>query len=159
MGYVAVSSRVIARDDFGRFIAACQEAATQTVQEAIEEGAQLSREMAPVGTEPDPRTIPLKASISSEMLSATSGQWKAEARHAMAQEFGAGPHVITGSPYLSFHWEAEGRRWIPASVFYNQPGLIDVVNHPGNPAQPYLRPAYKIIAAKLAQIAAAKYPG
>jgi hypothetical protein len=90
----------------------------------------------------------LKDSISAEMLSRTSGQWKATARHALPQEFGAGPHEITGD--VSFFWESEGRMWNPGD---------NMIHHPGNPAQPYLRPAYKIISGKLLSIMKRFYPG
>src|SRR5689334_17961697 len=108
---IAVSGRVVARNSMGEFIRACESAATATVEEAIKEGANLSRAMAPKGGKPDPRTIPLAASIKSEMLSRTSGHWYATARHSLPQEFGAGAHDIPGE--VSFFWEREGRPWIP----------------------------------------------
>jgi hypothetical protein len=159
MAGIAVSNRVISRNGIGRFIAECEQGATGTVQDAIDRGADLSRSLAPVGHKVDKRTIPLKDSISSAMTSATSGHWVAAARHALAQEFGAGPHVIAGSPGLSFYWEEAGRMFVPAEIYYNTPGKVTIVNHPGNPAQPYLRPAYEVVMGEIMSIAAANYPG
>jgi hypothetical protein len=158
-GGFAVSNRVVARNGIGRFIRECEMAAERTVKKAVDEGADMSRALAPVGPKEDPRTIPLKASIYTRMLGRTAGEWGAAARHAMAQEFGAGPHIITGNPNLAFYWEAAGRRFVPASVYYRQPGLVTVVNHPGNPAHPYLRPAYEAIRGRVMAIAAEEYPG
>lgn len=156
---VAVSNQVIARNNLGQFIADVEEAATQTVSDAIEEGAKLSREIAPRGRKDDPRTDSLVDSIKTELTGRTSGRWYSDARHALPQEFGARPHDIRGNPRLEFFWEREGRRWIPASVLYRQPGLVDVVHHPGNRPQPFLRPAYEIVQQKLMEIARKNYPG
>lgn len=51
-------------------------------------------------------------------------------RYAAAVEFGSRGHVIFGRPMLRFFWERAG-----AWVSFRR------VNHPGTPAQPYLRPA------------------
>lgn len=147
MAGIAVSSHVIARNEMGRFIEDCKLAARQTVEDLVNEGADLSRALAPSGHKVDPRTTKLKASISSTMVSRTHGYWYAEARHAMAQEFGAGPHPIPGN--VSFLWEREGRWWIPGT---------NTINHPGNPAQPYLRPAYQAVAPRAIAVANRYYP-
>jgi hypothetical protein len=156
---LAVSTRVYARNSLGQFIADCKGAGSATVESLVSDGADLSRDLAPVGGKPDPRTIPLKDSIGWVMLSATSGAWFATARHALPTEFGGAPHIIEGNPGLRFYWEEAGRMWIPASDFYGQPGLVDVINHPGNPAQPYLRPAYRAMMAKAIEVADRFYPG
>jgi hypothetical protein len=145
---VAVSSRVIARNNLGQFIRACQRAATETVEEAIKEGEDLAKGLAPTGHKADPRTVTLRAGMYHRMLSATSGEFGCKARHALPQEFGAVPHDITGQ--VSFWWDAMGRPWIPGS---------NTIRHPGNAAQPYLRPAYSAVMARVMSIAAAKYPG
>lgn len=155
----AVSNRVVARNHIGRFIDECSLAAKNTIEKAVHDGADLSRDFAPVGYKADLRTIPLKDSIRVRMRGRTSGEWYATARHALPQEFGAGPHPIYGDPDLSFFWEAKGRRFVPAQEFYNQPGMVTVVNHPGNPAQPYLRPAYELISQRIMAIARGFYPG
>lgn len=156
---ISTTSRVIARNNMGRFISECEQAAERTVERLIEDGVQLSKELAPEGYKADPRTPPLRAAFFSQMLSRTSGIWGNFARHALPIEFGAGPHEIRGNPSLGFFWEAEGRNWIPAALFYKTPGLQDVVNHPGNAAQPYLRPAYKEVMGRAMGVADAEYPG
>jgi hypothetical protein len=150
---IAVSTRVYARSDLGRFIANCKGAGTATVQELVSDGADLSRDLAPKDTGE------LAASVGWVMLTATSGAWYATARHALPQEFGGSPHIIRGDPSLRFFWEEEGRMWIPASELYGQPGLVDVIHHPGNPPSPYLRPAYTAIMAKALRVADRHYPG
>lgn len=156
---IAVSNRVIARNGIGEFIDACRKGATRTVERAVKEGADLSRTMAPVGHKADVRTIPLADSIRHRMTGATSGEWYSTARHALPQEFGAAPHPIYGNPHLRFYWEAAGRMFVPAEEFYHQPGLVTVVNHPGNPAQPFLRPAYEAVMKRVMAIARAEFPG
>lgn len=156
---VATTARVIARNNMGRFISECEQAAERTVERLIDDGVEISKELAPVGYKHDPRTVPLKAGFFSQMISRTSGMWGNFARHAMPIEFGAGPHLIKGNPSLGFWWMEEGRYWVPAAIFYKTPGLQDVVHHPGNAAQPYLRPAYKEIMGKAMGVAAQEYPG
>ncbi len=148
MGDFAVSNRVVSRNGLGRFISRCEEAAEATARQLVEDGADLSRDLAPVGHKPDHRTIPLAQSIESKMLSATSGVWRATARHALAIEHGSVPHEITGN--VHFWWEREGRWWEPGE---------NIIAHPGNAAQPYLRPAYEQIMRKAMTVARAKYPG
>lgn len=159
MSGVAVSSPVLARNSMGEFIAACERGAEKTVKDAIEEGAALSRTFAPIGHKHDKRTVPLQQAIHTRMLGRTRGEWYARARHALAQEKGAAPHPIYGSPGLNFYWEAAGRRFVPASEYYHQPGLQTVVNHPGNPAHEYLRPAYEAVMRRVMAIAKRNYPG
>lgn len=159
MDGMAVSNRVIVRSRFGQFIRECEMAAEDTVKAAVEEGAQISRTLAPVGKKPDPRTVPLKDSIFVQMRGRTSGSWGSFARHALPIEKGARPHTIYGKPGLHFFWDEAGRWWVPAEDFYGIPGLVDVVNHPGNAAQPFLRPAYEQVMARIMQIAKQKYPG
>lgn len=156
---VGVSNRVIARNGIGRFIAECEAAATRSVEKALDEGVKLSKGFAPVGTKHDKRTPPLHAAFYTTMLGRTSGVWGNFARHALPIEKGAVPHIIRGNPALSFYWEAAGRWWVPASEFYHQPGLADVINHPGNAAQPYLRPAYTIVMRRMMDIMKQEYPG
>jgi hypothetical protein len=154
---IATSNHVIARNNIGRFEAACKQAGEATVKELIDEGMKVSKAMAPVGHKYDPRTLPLKDSFFTEMRSRTSGVWGNFARHALPIEKGARPHPIFGNPALGFYWEAMRRRWIPAALYYHDPGAIDMVNHPGNRAQPFLRPAYEFVSAKAMQIARKHY--
>lgn len=154
---VATSSRVIARNDIGRFIRAVEQSGQATVRDLVEQGESLSRAMAPVGTKHDPRTVTLKQGMFSRMTGRTSGMWGNFARHALPIEKGARPHVIRGNPSLGFFWEAMRRRWVPAAVYYKIPGLEDLVNHPGNAAQPFLRPAYDVIAGRAMAVARKHY--
>lgn len=155
----AVSSRIAYRDEMGSFISKVKAAGTATVEETIEEGARMSRDMAPIGHKPDPRTVPLRSSIFTKMLSSTQGVWFSVARHALPIEKGAVPHPIRGNPNLRFFWDKAGRMWIPGEDFYGIPGLIDHVNHPGNAADPFLRPAYDSVKRRVMRIAKKHYPG
>lgn len=143
-----MSNRVVARNEIGRFADSCSQAAERTVHKAVERGAKLSRGFAPSGTKPDPRTTKLKESIQPFMLSRTQGGWRAVARHALAIEKGAVAHEITGK--VTFWWEGEGRWWMPGE---------NMIQHPGNAAQPYLRPAYEIVMHDIMAIARGEYPG
>lgn len=144
----SIKYEVSGRNSFGRYRAATSAAATRTIKKAVEDGADLSRGFAPVGHKHDRRTVPLKDSIDSVMVSRTKGFWRANARHAAAQEHGAVPHIITGN--VTFWWENAGRFWQPADT---------EIFHPGHGAQPFLAPAAKIIAARMSAIAKRYYPG
>lgn len=146
---LATSNRVVARDRWGRFRREIEQASEVAVRELVEEGMNISRAMAPVGSKHDRRTSSLKDSMFMVMESRTKGYWGSSARHALPIEYGARPHLIPGNPSLAFYWEAAGRNWIPASIYYGVPGMADLVNHPGNAAQPFLRPAYEIIREKM----------
>lgn len=137
---IAVSQRVIARNSMGQFISAFERGVEESVREMVGEGARLSRAMAPTGTKADDRTPSLKNSIEEEMLSPRSGIWYSTARHALPIEKGAVPHPISGM--VNFFWEREQRDW--------EPGL-NIINHPGNRAQPFLRPAYETIMGRALQ--------
>lgn len=147
MADVASSTHVVLRNSMGQFIRDCEEAAGRTIEDAVKEGAQLSRDLAPVGTKVDKRTIPLRDSIEPVVVSRTHGFWQATARHALAIEKGAVPHPISGK--VKFFWEEEGRWWTPGD---------NVINHPGNAAQPYLAPAYKVIMKRVPSIMRRYYP-
>lgn len=151
---VAVSNRVVVRNRFGEFIRDCEQAAEYTAEDMVKMGAELSREYAPVGSKPDPRDIPIAQSIVHEMLSRTSGVWKALSGHALHQEFGTRPHTMYGNPHFRFYWENEGRMWEPGLF-----GEQDIINHPGHGPQPFMRPAYKEVMAAAMQIARMRYPG
>lgn len=151
---MGVSNRVVVRNSMGQFIAECEAAGQQTVDAILDEGVSLSHDMAPVGGKDDPRTVPLRDGFFTQKISRTSGVWGNFARHALAVEKGARPHPITGQPFLRFYWEEARRMWVPG--LFGEP---DVVNHPGNEAQPYLRPAYRIVMQRAMQIARRYYPG
>lgn len=145
---VAMTSRVVARNGIGRFISECEMAARSTIEETVKEGEKLSKGFAPTGSKPDPRTPTLRAGMFSEVLSRTSGRWGCRARHALPIELSAGPHPIPG--HVRFFWDRAGRWWVPGT---------NEINHPGNAAQPFLRPAYEIMMSRVMSIAAQHYPG
>lgn len=149
---IAVSGRIGAKNHMGRFIHEFEMSTADAVKDLVEEGANLARTYAPVGTKPDPRTVPLKDSIYTKMRGRTAGEWGSFARHALSVEKGARPHPIYGSPGLKFYWEERGRWFVPAEQFYNEPGKITVVNHPGNEAQPFLGRAYDEIKHRALQV-------
>jgi hypothetical protein len=146
MGDIAVSAKVIARDEFGRFIEACRIGGTETMRDISEKGAQLSRELAPIGKKPDPRGPRIVDSITSYYTS-TTAHWQAATPWAIDQELGAGAHEIPGN--VSFFWEREGRMWHPGD---------NTIHHPGNRPQPYLRPSYQAMMAQCLAIARTHYP-
>lgn len=147
MSGIAASNRVVARNGFGQFIRNCEQAGEASARDLVERGAQLSRALAPIGKKPDPRTTKLKNSIHTRMFSGTSGEWYAEARHALAIEKGARRHPIPGE--VTFFWVKEDRWWNPGS---------NEIDHPGNAAQPYLRPAYKQLMREYMTIMKRHYP-
>jgi hypothetical protein len=151
---VGVSNRVVVRNNIGRFISECEAAGTRTVDQILDEGVQISRDLAPVGSKPDPRTVPLKDGFFVQKLTPTSGVWGNFARHALPIELGARPHTFTGNPFFYFYWEEARRMWVPGLY-----GDVDIVNHPGNDAQPYLRPAYRTVMGRAMDIARRFYPG
>src|SRR4051812_34479187 len=97
---LGIAGHVAARNSIGQFISACERAATETVQQLISDGKQASIDIAPVGHKDDPRTPTLQEGMFSEMISRTQGRWGCTARHTLPIEFGAAPHLITGSPWL-----------------------------------------------------------
>ena len=151
---VATSNRVAVRNGIGRFREKCEQAGHDTVEEMVKRGAQMSRHLAPSGTDHDPRSIPLKQSIFPRMISSTQGVWEAFARHAMFVEENTRPHPMTGNPFFQFYWENASRMWVPG--LFGEP---DVVNHPGTTAQPFLRPAYEAVMAQAMTVAKQKFPG
>jgi hypothetical protein len=146
MARVPLKMTVNHRNDWGRFAAHYEHAGEQTVRDAIEEGARMSRALAPVGHKHDMRTIPLRESIEPVMETRTKGHWVARARHAAPIEFGGRPHPITAM--VNFFWESAGRWWVPG---------LGWINHPGNPPQPYMRPAYEAVKRRMSDIARKNY--
>lgn len=163
---VARSRTVYARSDFGQFARECEAAATRTAAEVAREGAKMSRKLAPRGEKRDPRPghTPLKKSISWRMTGKAKAEWYSTSAHALHVEFGTAPHPIIGE--LGFEWD-KARSF---GVFYwNHPAYLhwnwDPVNgavvwHPGARAQPFLRPAYTLVAKRRAMsIAKRNFPG
>lgn len=154
------SPEVRARDEFGRFLAEMKGAATATISQALEEGARFAKAESPKGTKDDDRGPSIQEGITWALTGANTGHLVSLAAHSAPQEYGAAPHRIEGSPDLSFFWEAEGRWFVPASQL-NPPDAarVTVINHPGNPSQPFMRPAYKYMTRRIVEIAKERYPG
>lgn len=143
---VATSTRVYARNGFGQFRRACDEAATATIAEAVNDGADLAADMAPY------RTGVLANSITPRMIDSRSGEWGSDLKYALPQETGSVPHPLPAN--VTFFWVREGRDWKPSG-----PTSTQVINHPGNPATNFLRDSYEAISARIMSIARKHYPG
>jgi hypothetical protein len=148
MAKLTARAEVSYRNNLGQFARAVDRGIAEALNAMAEDGAAMSRRLAPRGTKHDERTLPLAQSITTEETSSRSASWGSSARHALAIERGARAHPIYGNPDLSFWWEEKGKWFVPGAEYYRQPGLVSVVNHPGNDAQPYLRPAYQAIWAR-----------
>lgn len=151
MGELHAGVRVAARNSIGQFARECELAGQQTLRDAVEDGANFSRTFAPVGHRHDHRTVPLKSSIHTEVRG-NVGRWFSVARHALPIEKGARPHTMIGNPTFRFFWEAAGRMWVPG--LFGEP---DIINHPGNEAQPFLQPALDLVIARATQLARKNY--
>lgn len=134
MGDVTLAMSVFMRDDSGRFAERIDRAGEELMERLSDVGADISRELAPVGQKPDPRTKKLKDSITSSHT-ATSAKWQVTARHANIIEEGSDVRPqIPGR--VNFYWEAEGRRWVPGD---------NIIDHPPTAAQPYMHPAWETV--------------
>ncbi len=153
MSGLVYSNRVIARNNFGRFIRECEQAAESTVLETVTEGARLAAVYAPK------RTFTLAGSIKPFMLSATSGVWGTNTPYAAAQEFGAAAHTIDA--HVKFFWNKAGRMWMYPETYLARTGYpgADPINHPGNPATHFMRDSQQIMSRRMVQIAKNRYPG
>lgn len=144
---IAVSNKVVARNDTGQFITACEIGGRDTMRDIATQGAELSRQLAPVGKKPDPRTPKLRDAISLSYTS-TTAQWRCVARHAIIiEKTGSTQHFQSGD--VQFFWEKRGRMWTPGD---------NLISHPPTRPQPYLRPAYIMMMARALDIARSHYP-
>lgn len=146
MAGLLISPEIRYRDESGRFLAECDGAGAAAVEATGREGRAIAMALAPVGTEPDERSVPIVAGIDFYMTGAMSGVVVSRARHSLPQEHGAAPHSI-GRPGQFLHNP------------YNQFSAKGPVQHPGNAAQPYMRPMYNVIRRKMIEIMARFYPG
>lgn len=153
MADVAVSNHVIVRDEFGRFIRDIEEAATKSVEDALDVGIAAARVKAPM------KTGRLRGLFVPAILSRTSGVFLNEAPYAMAQDQGARPHPIDA--HVSFFWDKMGRRWMWPETYEKvtkHPGA-DPIHHPGNPATGFMLAGYEAIARAMPGILQRRYPG
>lgn len=128
MSDIEISTNVVARDHFGRFISHVERGITESVEEAIVAGAQVGQAFAPT------KTGALRGSIEPAMTGAASGVITVGTDHWKYQERGTAPHDI--SSQVRFFWEREGYEWTPGPK-------KQVIRHPGNPARHFMRMAYK----------------
>jgi hypothetical protein len=132
----------------GRYIARVKEAAHATIEDTVQEGAEIAAAHAPK------RTGRLADSILPVVFSRTQGAWVAKAPYASYQEYGTSAHEMWGNPYFAFFWDEEGRWWVPG--LFGEP---DVIHHPGNPAHPFMEPSQAVMSRKIMAIARRHYPG
>lgn len=133
-----VSAEFHFRDNFGRFMAACDAAGVRSAEEMGDLMERRARSLAPSGPARKDygRRMKLRPSISTRHIDLKTVAIVAKAGHAGAIEEGAGPHMIPN---------AFGRG-IP-------------VLHPGNATQPYLMPAYDAVVSAWRTILDKNYPG
>lgn len=136
MGDVGFSVRVQWRDEFGRYAQALSVGAQRAQQEASDVGAVLAAGLAPK-----------RSGFLASTIRSTGAGFAVAASYALAQEKGAGPHLIGASFNAILVNEAEGFG----------PVLGPVV-HPGNPATHFMRDALKLVNARLMGIIRSKMP-
>lgn len=152
-----VSNEVHVRDDFGRFIADVEGAATKVVEDAINAGVDAARTEVQINLWT--RTGRLLNGFVPVIVSRTMGQFFNTAPYAEFQDQGTAPHPLPAR--VSFFWERMGREWMWPEAYEaatGHPGA-DPINHPGNPAVHFMDAGYKA-AVRAARIAMPKYyPG
>lgn len=166
-GEVRFSTNVILRRNaFGQFTRKLENAAHDAVEEAVERGARMSRQLAPTGGKSRasyakrPGYVPLKRSIRTH-VSGNRGYWYSVAPHARFVEEGTRPHRIEGE--LVFYWPpspGNPKGWFVWSKegFDNYTPRGAYVNHPGTEAQPFLRPAYeRVVKRQMSEILREKF--
>lgn len=144
MARLQVSYEVHYRDEFGRFRAALDEAATKTVRETADDLERLARKHAPSGPGRSDygRRPKLKPSIEVQELSSRSARVGSNAGHAKPQEEGAGAHVIEQTVVSRAGNEYERH-----------------INHPGNAGRHYLADAVREIMPYYWRHLKENYPG
>jgi hypothetical protein len=121
------------------------EATSEGSKKTAEKIADVARMLAPVYDGDNPTNTPgeLRESISVEAPEGDDEDgWlvTVSADHAKPIEYGAAPHIITSNGSYPLTFKVDGK-WVSTHV----------VNHPGNEAQPYLRPAMDEHERELAQ--------
>lgn len=147
MAVVHVSPEIRYRSETGRFLAECDGAAAAAVQAVGERGARMAKRLAPSSSFPEPRGGKLRPGISFYMTGGMVGVIASTARHTLAIERGASAHQIGAPGQLLANKQKD---WGPR---------IGPVNHPGNDAQPFLKPAYAMIRSRMIDVMRDFYPG
>jgi hypothetical protein len=124
-----VSTRVFARDGFGRFLAKMEDAARDTVNETLQVGVNVSRAAAPI------KTGRLRGSFY-KVNNGHSGYYGNRAPYAKFQDEGVAPNPKPGN--VTFFWDNAGYQWKPGH---------NTINHPGNPATHFMLAGYEAMRA------------
>lgn len=167
MAYIKVNTNVVfERDEFGRFIKECEDAAHRTVEDTVKLGVRTAKALAPVGGERKSNYSqragyrPLRSSIEGKAMG-NRGEWTVSAPHWKYVEFSTGAHPITG--FLGFPWEGspEGQFVWHDYRFSNwNEAEGATIHHPGTHEQPFMRPSYERAARRqMMAIAKRNYPG
>lgn len=127
MADVGFSVRTQWRDEFGRFAQALDLGAQRSQEEAGEVGAVLAAGLAPK-----------RSGLLASTIRATGHGFAVGTGYALAQEKGAGPHLIGADFGSTLVNEAEG--FGP---------VIGPVVHPGNPATHFMRNALRMVNQRL----------
>lgn len=136
MAGVGFSVRTQWRDEFGRYAQALNIGAQRSQQEAGEVGAVLAAGLAPK-----------RSSLMASTIRSTGHGYAVGTAYALAQEKGAGPHLIGTSFGATLVNEAEGFG----------PVLGPVV-HPGNPATHFMRDSLRLVNQRLMGIIRSHMP-
>lgn len=137
MSDLITSTEVAVRNKFGQFSKELDDARRIFLDEIADVGENAARLTAPV------KSGRLKDSITGLVFPGTrTASVVTKVSYGLYQEEGTRRHPITGNPDLSFFWKKAGRRFYPASEFYNTPGMVTVIDHPGNPAVGFLARGY-----------------
>ena len=149
MASLEITSKVVyARNKLGQLVSDAK--ALGALNETLDEGLRAAIAAAPIGPPRDDygRRPQLRGDIHKVMLSSRSGVIRISAVNALSQETGAVPHEIhaVNGPNLVFYWIKKGQ-WFKGPM----------VNHPGNPPQPYMEVGFETMDAKAEGIIAKWY--
>jgi hypothetical protein len=154
MAAMGFNTHVSFRNNSGQFGQRMDAKAKRVMRDLCQEGADISRDMAPIGKF-EPRFDGSKSKTPGELkrsievfITPGGGQWGSKLDYALAIEKGAKPHPISGNPFLSFP-RRTAKTKMP--VTGKKAGFVSVrvVSHPGNAPRPYLRPAFEEIKGKI----------
>jgi len=136
MADVGFSTRVQWRDEFGRFAQALDVGAQRSQEEASQVGAVLAAALAPK-----------RSGLMAGTIRSTGHGFVVGTAYALAQEKGAGPHLIGANFGVTLANEAEG--FGP---------VLGPVLHPGNPATHFMRNALRMVNQRLMGIIRGNMP-
>ena len=123
MGNIGFETRVQWRDEFGRFAQALDVGAQRSQEEASQVGAVLAAALAPK-----------RSGLMAGTIRSTGHGFAVGTAYALAQEKGAGPHLIGATFGSTLVNEAEGFGPVMGPVV-----------HPGNPATHFMKNALRMV--------------